>query len=171
MNNSTSFGLKSIQMGPVDLTGAMGTALTTIQATALDTCSFEGTPPSVADIMIEESDFPLDSLVTKASQFSVKFTSYDVDPVQLQSVLGGVYTAKTGQTLGKLTAATVFPVIEMSVILTSLSGHGIRVVRARVLPTLKWNFAKSKLASVDYLMTILLPTDGVSTPYEIRFPN
>lgn len=170
MSNNTAFGLKSIQMGAMSSTGGMGTVLTTILATAADTASFESTPPSVNEVVIEESDFPWVILNTKPPQFSVKWTTYDVDPVLLQSALGGTYTAKNGSVLATLTAATIFPSVELSLVVTSLTGHVLSVVRAKIMTTVKWNFAKGKPAQVDFMANILLPTDGVSTPYIMTYP-
>lgn len=83
------FGLASVKIAPIASDGGMGTALETIGETVSGTATMTQEDNAVTDFGIEESDSPVESIVTAAGKLSLAWSSYKVSYAVLEKLLGG----------------------------------------------------------------------------------
>lgn len=106
------FGLAGVKIAPIASDGGMGTALTTVGETVSGTATMAQEDNTVTDFKIEESDSPVESIVSAAGKVTFSWSSYKVDYNTLVKLLGG--TGNLPQpvgavlTLGALTGGTSY---------------------------------------------------------------
>jgi hypothetical protein len=83
------FGLASVKIGDIESDGGMGTKLNTIGETVSGTATMTQDDNTVTDFTIEESDSPVESIVTAAGKVAFNWSSYKVDYATLYKLLGG----------------------------------------------------------------------------------
>lgn len=106
------FGLKSIKVAPIAGDGGMGTALTTIGETVLGTAGVTQEDNTVTDFGIEESDSPVESVVSATGKLSLAWSSYQIDYYTLTKLFGGTGNPKISvgsiNTLGSITGGSLY---------------------------------------------------------------
>lgn len=156
-------GLKLLEMGNIAPDGGMGTSLTPLAATVVDTALISEEAPNVTDFPIEEQDDPFYSN-SQAGKKTFVFSSYDMDPASLVRLQGG--TASVDASGNNVYEAPINkPVIEQSFRLTDQKGNVTEIVRGKVDAIVQHKFQKSGLAQVDVTVTILVPTKAGVAPY------
>lgn len=83
------FGLASAKIAPIASDGGMGTALETIGETVSGTATMSQDDNTVTDFKIEESDSPVESIVTETGKIAFNWSSYNVAYATLVKLLGG----------------------------------------------------------------------------------
>ncbi|WP_343302848.1 hypothetical protein AAHN97_14985 [Chitinophaga niabensis] len=158
-------GLKLLEMGPIAVDGGMGTVLTPLACTVVDTALLTSEAATVTDFPIEEEDDPYYTS-SVAGKKTLTFSSYDMDPASLVRVLGGSATTDaSGNNIYEAPSAT--PVIEQSFRLTDQKGNITEIPRGKVDAIIQQKFQKSGLAQVDVTVTVLKPTKAGVAPYRI----
>lgn len=83
------FGLASAKIAPIAGDGGMGTELETVGETVSGTATMSQEDNTVTDFTIEESDSPVESIVTAAGKVAFNWSSYKVAYATLVKLLGG----------------------------------------------------------------------------------
>ncbi len=83
------FGLAALKISDVASDGGMGTALTTIGETVSGTATMTTEDNTVTDFTIEESDSPIESIVSQAGKITFAASTYKVDYNTAKKLLGG----------------------------------------------------------------------------------
>lgn len=157
-------GLQKLELGPIALDGGMGTALTQLSATVVDTAVLTYDQPTTNDFNIEEQDDPFHSISIPGKK-TLSWSTYDVEPTSLVKVAGG--TASTDASGNAVWEPPVSaPEIELSGKLTTLKGSTIEIPRLKIVATPVFNFQKSALFQVDIVATILIPEKANTAPYK-----
>jgi hypothetical protein len=101
------FGLALAKMGAKGSSGNMGTVLAAVGETVSASAQMTTDENQVTDFNIEESDSPIEAIVTKAGAIKYSWSSYDVSAYQLFRFFGGVYTPyKSIATVGSVTGGS-----------------------------------------------------------------
>lgn len=149
-----TFGLASIEMGAIESDGGMATTLEAVGETVSGTAIMTTEDNQVTDFNIEESDSPVESVVTTPGKITFAWSSYNVAGDQMAKFFGGTYT-----TLSKTwEAPDQFPDIEKSLKITDKKGNVVKLPRVKVSAKFSLSFAKDKLGQVDLVATVLQPT-------------
>lgn len=163
--STTSIGLQSLRMGPVANDGGMGTALTVLSATVVDTAVLTNEAATVTDFPIEEQDDPIYS-TSVAGKRTIAWSTYNVTPAALVRVLGGTVTVDaSGNDVWEAPLNT--PQLYQSIELVTLDGDKVELVKVKIDAIIEWNFQKSKLAQVNITGTILKPDKEGIGPIKI----
>lgn len=83
------FGLASLKIAPIADDGGMGTKLETVGETVSGTATMTQDDNTVTDFTIEESDSPVESIVTTAGKIAFNWSSYNIAYRFLEKLLGG----------------------------------------------------------------------------------
>lgn len=106
------FGLASVKMAAIASDGGMGTALNTVGETVSGTATMTQEDNTVTDFTIEESDSPVESIVSATGKVTFAWSSYKVDYNTLVKLLGGTgnLPKPVGALLvmGAITAGTLY---------------------------------------------------------------
>lgn len=157
MASKHTFGLANVELGPIESDGGMSTDLTPVGETVSGTATMTTEDNTVTDFNIEESDSPVESIVTAPGKITFAWSTYNVAAENLPQYLGGVYTALTR----RWDAPDKFPDIETSAKITDRKGNVILVPRGKLASKINFSFAKDKLGQIDFVLTVLQPTkDG-----------
>lgn len=101
------FGLASAKMGAVGSGGTMGVALEEIGETVSGTAVMSSEDNQVTDFNVEETDSPVESIVSQAGKLSYAWSSYNVSADKMYRFFGGTLKQyKSIATLGSVTAGT-----------------------------------------------------------------
>lgn len=101
------FGLASVKMGAVANDGGMGTSLEQIGETVSGTASLTSEDNTVTDFNIEESDSPVESIVSQQGKMTFAWSTYDVGGRNMERFFGGTWKPyKTVATLGTITGGS-----------------------------------------------------------------
>lgn len=102
------FGLASVKIADIAGDGGMGTALQTIGETVSGTATMTQEDNTTTEFKIEESDSPIESIVSSAGKITFAWSSYNVSYKTLVKLLGG--TGNLPQPVGAvLTLGTLTP--------------------------------------------------------------
>lgn len=93
-------GLASIKIAPIASDGGMGTDFFTVGETVAGTASMTSEDNTVTDFTIEESDSPVESVVTQQGKISINWSTYSVNYRTLNKLFGG--TGNLAQAVGSI---------------------------------------------------------------------
>jgi hypothetical protein len=103
------FGLTSVKMGAIAGDGGMGTSLEAVGETVSGTASLTSEDNTVTDFNIEESDSPVESIVSQFGKLTFNWSSYDVGGRNMEKFFGGTWKPyKTIATLGSVTGGASY---------------------------------------------------------------
>ena len=106
-SKTKSFGLASVEMGDIAGDGGMGTSLEAIGETVSGTASLTSEDNTVTDFKIEESDSPVESIVTEQGKITYAWSTYNCGARMMKKFFGGVLKLyKTIATLGSVTGGS-----------------------------------------------------------------
>jgi hypothetical protein len=153
------FGLESIEVGTIEADGGIALTFSEVGETVVGTANMVSEDNTVTDIMIEESDSPIESIST-AGKITFNWSSYKVDSATLALFLGGTATAynSTGPVNEQWDAPDSFPDVEKSLQVTDKSGNVIQFPRVKISTKLGLSFTKDALGQLDFVATVLQPT-------------
>lgn len=168
-------GLKQLRMGPVAGDGGMGTSLTVLQATVVDTATITNEAPTTTDFPIEEQTDPFYT-TSVAGKKSFVFSTYDMTPAALVRLMGGTATDASGNAVDpsaavRWNAPQDTPQIEQSFEITTQDNAIIRIPRGKVTVVMNLNFKKSALPQADVTVDILKPEKANLEPLSILLPS
>lgn len=83
------FGLASVKISDVAGDGGMGSTLETVGETVTGTATMVSEDNTVTDFNIEESDSPVESIVSEAGKITFSWSSFKVAYETLKKLLGG----------------------------------------------------------------------------------
>lgn len=155
MANPKIFGLTLVELAPVAADGGVGTAFIPVGETVIGSASITSTDPTSTDFNIEESDSPVESIVSDPAKLSFSWSSYNVSADQLVELYGGI---KTVGPPVSWEAPDALPDVVRSIRLTDKKGNVITIPRAKISTKLSLSFAKDKLGQLDMTATVLQPT-------------
>jgi len=160
-------GVESFSMGDVGTGGTMGSTLTQYVGVKEGTMTFDIAAPAANDINIEESDFPYATLLS-GSPKSFTFELLGLVLSDLESFLGGTFTAGSGGTKDMWEAPTTIPTWEQSVEIVSKDSLGnstvYNFVRCRINASLSQTVTKTDMIGLQVTCLILQPLDGSGDP-------
>lgn len=106
------FGLANVEIGALGAGGTMGTSLSAVGETVSGTAVMTTEDNTVTDFKIEESDSPIESIVSEAGKITFAWSTYKINAATLEKLLGGTntpYIAVGGiLTTGAITAGTSY---------------------------------------------------------------
>jgi|GEM_PF-5255503 len=106
------FGLAKVEIATIATDGGIGSAWNEVGETVSDTAEVTQEDNQTTDFTIEESDSPVESLVSEIGALQFAWSSYKVDGVNLARFFGGTvtpYIAVGGvKTLGTLTGGSLY---------------------------------------------------------------
>lgn len=103
------FGLASVLMGAIAGDGGMGTTLEAVGETVSGTATMTTEDNTTTDFNIEESDSPVESIVSQFGKITFAWSTYDVAARQMYKFFGGVLSLfKTIATLGSVTGGSLY---------------------------------------------------------------
>ncbi|MFN3341902.1 MAG: hypothetical protein ACK40M_04350 [Flavobacteriales bacterium] len=104
------FGLASVKLAPIANDGGMGTALETVGETVSGTATMTQEDNTTTDITIEESDSPIETIVSTVGKLLFSWSTYNVAYRILYKLFGGTGNMPLPvgaiTTLGSITAGT-----------------------------------------------------------------
>lgn len=163
------FGLQKVEIAPIAVDGGLGTDWMIIGETVVGSASITTEDNQTTDIFEEESDSPLESIVTQAGKMSFNWSTYRLDPVVLVRLLGGVHTPASEGVPEKWDAPDSFPDIEASVRWTDKKGVVVQSPRVKISSKMGVSFTKDALGQLDMVGTILKPTKANTARMSIIF--
>lgn len=125
------FGLQYLKFGPIANDGGMGTKLVTIGETVTGSANMTQEDNTNTDITIEESDSPIETIVSTVGKILFNFSTYNVSYRVLQKLFGGTGNLPLPlgavATLGTLTGGSSYvDGFYENVALTGGTGSGAR---------------------------------------------
>lgn len=152
------YGLASVLMGAVGSDGGMGATLVEVLgATVKGTASLIYTPPTIADVEIEEEDTPYDQLITAGGKWELKMDSHNVSAKTLGDTFGGDYVPGTGATPDSWSGDDMV-LKEGSFRVTTRNGVVLDLPRVKYMAIPTFNFDKTQLGRIALTGTPLKPT-------------
>jgi hypothetical protein len=124
-----TFGLASVKYGTVASDGDVAASFNEVGETVSGTCQVTSSDPQTTEFKIEESDSPIESVVSTPAELSLAFSTFNVDADTLVALFGGTKTALTGvvATLGAITGGSTYTNgTYRDVLLTGGAGSGAR---------------------------------------------
>lgn len=149
-----TFGLAKIEYADIAGDGGAGTSFTEIGETVNGSCTITSTDPQTTDFNIEESDSPVESVVSTPAEISLATSTYNVEADQLVALFGGTKTAGPPVVWE---APDQLPEMEKTFRLTDKKGNVILIPRAKIQSKLNISFAKDKLGQLDLAIKVLQP--------------
>src|SRR5215211_4170018 len=93
MASKHSIGLVSVEVGDIAVDGGPATVWEVIGETVADSAAMTTDDPTIVDFNEEESDSPVETIVTAVGKSVVAWESWNVSAERLQKYLGGDYDA------------------------------------------------------------------------------
>lgn len=106
-----TFGLQKVEMGPIAVDGDMGTVLEIVGETVAGSATLTMEDNTITDFNCEETDTPVESVVSQYGKMTFAWSSYDVSADQMVRFFGGTKTpAAAGKiaTLGSITGGSSY---------------------------------------------------------------
>jgi hypothetical protein len=121
-------GLAKLRMGALGAGGTMGSDIREVGETVSGTAQVTTDDNQLTDFLIEESDSPVETVVTQQGKISLAWSSYNVSASNLYKFFGGIYTPyKTIATTSTLVGGSSYTNgTYYDVPLTGGSGSGAR---------------------------------------------
>lgn len=104
-----NFGLVSVEIGALGVGGTMGTSLTAVGETVIGSATMTTSDPTITDFNIEESDSPIESIVTTPGKVTFAWSTFNIEPDEMVRFFGGTAVpavAGGADTFGTITAGT-----------------------------------------------------------------
>lgn len=158
MAKPVAIGLSNLYIGDIASDGGMGTSLTAVSYSVIDTPVFNIPEGTTTDFPIEESDTPYFSKTTPGTP-TLTLSIYGLSAAVLAKHFGG--TAVVGATSGDpdtWQAPAQIPTFERSIVAEHSQGGYLSIVRASISATIDWNFQKNKLPQINLVCKVLTPT-------------
>lgn len=159
-------GVASIKLGAIAGDGGMGTSLTQIGDTVPGSAILENAEGTTQDFFSEESDTPIESIISEAGTTTFNFSTMNLDADSLVLLFGGTKT--TGPPVKWEPPATL-GTKELSIEVIDRKGNKFEFVRVSVKPKFTVNFNKTALGQVDIVGTILTPTKAATAAFTITY--
>lgn len=160
------YGLVNVEMGAIAGDGGMGTSLTPVGETVSDTAQVTSEDNTITDFTVEESDSPVESIVSARGKVIIEWSTYNVEADTMVRFFGG--TKVTGPPV-KYQAPDAFADIEQSVKLTDKKGNVVEFPRVKISPKMGLSFQKGKLGQLDLVGTVLQPTKAGEKRFTITY--
>lgn len=163
-------GLVSIKIGAIAGDGGMGTSLSALGETVKDSCVFTETDATKQEFFIEESDDPIESIVTQKGLETISWSTHNCSADTMVALFGGT-KAGAGTELSPYTwePPDTQSEVEKSVEITDRKGNIVEVVRMKLACKKNISFQSTKLGQVDIVGTILAPTKAATPKYTITY--
>lgn len=158
-------GVASIKLGAIAADGGMGTSLTAIGDTVLNSAVFETAEGTKTDLFGEESDTPLES-ITQAGVTTFSFSSHNLDADSLILLFGGTKTTVAPFTWEPPAAIAAK---ELSIEVIDKKANKLEMVRVSVSASFAVNFNKTSLGQVNVVGTVLTPTKAGTAAFKITY--
>src|SRR5687767_5828571 len=84
-----TFGLASVKMGNIESDGGMSLSLAAIGETVSGTAGITTEDNTVTDFRAEESDSPIETIVTAAGKIILNWSTYNVEADVMVKIFGG----------------------------------------------------------------------------------
>ena len=153
-----NLGLISVELGEIESDGALSTSLAPVGETVIGSATMTTADATVTDFNIEESDSPIESVVTAPGKVTFAWSTYNIEPAEMVRFFGGTLTAGDTENPGGTWAAPdTFIENELSVVLTDKKGNVFQIPRAKLSSKMSISFSKSKLGQIDVTATVLQP--------------
>src|SRR5438045_1816605 len=94
------FGLASVKVSDIASDGGMGTSLITVGETVKGTAKFSQEDNTTTEFDIEESDSPVESVISGVGKLSFAWSSYNIKYYILKKLFGG--TGNMRQQVGSI---------------------------------------------------------------------
>lgn len=166
-----SRGLVKIEYGAIAGDGGVATTWTQISDTVPGTAKITTGEPTVENILIEETDAPIE-IITKLGVQNVLFSTRDLSADTLVAMMGGAKVAAVvgppavGETWQ---APSTAPVVELSFRVTDKKGNKWITPRVSVVGTINGQFQNTgtDTSQLDVKGTVLVPAkSGTSAFYK-----
>ncbi len=164
MSNITR-GVNQITVGAIAVDGGPGATLAALGLTKEGTAKMSQTDASTQDIMVEESDTPLDSIVTPG-KISFTWTIANPDTMTLVALFGGTATGTSPNKIWNMPATVITQ--ELTVKITPRKGMSVTFPRASVTAKMNGDFSKTDVFGIDVTITPLLPTKSGVGPVQYQ---
>lgn len=156
-------GVNTIQVGAIAGDGGPGTTLAVLGLTLAGTAKMTQSDASVQDILVEESDVPLDSIKTPG-KIDFNWTIANPDTATLVALFGGTASGTSPNKTWNMPAAIITQ--ELTVKVTPQKGMAVVFPRASVTAKLNGDFSKTAVFGIDVTITPLLPTKSGVGPVQ-----
>lgn len=107
-----NLGLISVELGEIESDGALSTSLTPVGETVIGSATMTTADPTITDFNIEESDSPIESIVTAPGKVTFAWSTYNIEPAEMVRFFGGTIEAPDSDggvaTVGVITPGTLY---------------------------------------------------------------
>lgn len=158
-------GLSKIEVG-TPVSGGVATSFSTLGYTDPDSCTIETDDPETTDVNAEEVDDPIYS-ISKAGKTNLNFNVLNPEPAVLKDMMGGAVDNSTHV----WTAPSSLTQPELSVKITSATGHVFTFPRVKFTCKYSGTFGKSEPLKLACAGVVLIPTDGTTAKMSVTPPS
>ncbi|GAA4328568.1 hypothetical protein [Flaviaesturariibacter amylovorans] len=103
-----NYGLAKVEFGDIESDGGVATSFTEVGDTVSDSMALTSTDPQTTDFNTEQSDSPIETIVSTPAQISLAFSTYDVSAEVLEKLFGGSETTGLVKTFGTITPGSSY---------------------------------------------------------------
>jgi hypothetical protein len=149
-----TYGLESVEFGDIATDGGLAATFSAKGLTFKDSFEINTADADMQEFMSEENDDPEVSISTQGKK-GYKFQLMNPGVDELEYFLGGTVISGPPK---KWNAPDNTPIIEKSVKITPKVGHILTITRARITAKQAGKYAKTGLAMLDIMITVMKPT-------------
>lgn len=160
-----AMGLSKIEVG-TPVSGGVATSFETLGYTDPDSCTIDTEDPEVTDVNAEEVDDPIYS-ISKAGKTNLNFNVLNPETSVLKKMMGG----EVDNTTHVWTAPSSLTQPELSVKITSETGHVFTFPRVKFTCKYGGTFGKSEPVKLTCAGVVLIPTDGQTPKMSVTPPS
>ena len=160
-----AMGLSKVEVG-TPVSGGMATEFDTLGYTDPDSCTLDTEDPETTEVNAEEVDDPIYT-ISKAGKTNLNFNVLNPLVTALTKMLGGTVDSTTGK--WKAPAALTQP--ELSVKVTTNTGHVFEFPRVKFTCKYSGSFGKSEPLKLTCQGIVLVPTDGETPKMLVSQPS